>query len=194
LPLYRMQMSFGGDTALLKDRIVNTFHLNDGGVGSDPENLATDAVAVFQQWYGTTRYASCTVYEVAGPPPHYPVAFHEVNNGQTPSSTGPREVALCLSYYAERNLPRQRGRIFLCVPFNNGITINERPSTPVQQLVMDLGQSIADLGGVDVDWQVYSPTTQTSKNVTNIWCDNEWDTIRSRGLQPSNRLEATVDE
>lgn len=194
MPLYKMQMSFGGDTALLRDRIVNTFYLNDQGVGSDPDSLASDAIGVFQTFYGANRYGSCTVYEVAGSPPHYPVGFAEVNVGSTPQSSNAREVALCLSYFATRNLPRQRGRIYLCAPFNGSFSVGRRPTEGWLTAALDVGDGIAGLGGVDVDWQAYSPTDGQGRNVTNTWCDDEWDTIRSRGLDATTRDELAIDE
>jgi hypothetical protein len=51
---------------------------------------------------------------------------------------------------------------------------------------------LANLGGVDVQWCVYSPTTPGDmsdkfKQVTRGWIDNEWDTQRSRGLRATLR-------
>jgi hypothetical protein len=41
-------------------------------------------------------------------------------------------------------------------------------------------------------WTVFSPTHGTDAQVTDIWADDEWDTIRSRGLKPSSRQTAKV--
>lgn len=195
MPLLKFHMSVGGDSALAKHRVVNTFYLNDQGIGSDPDALASDAIGVFQTWYGGSRYMSATVYLVnPEAPPHYPIGFAEVNVGSFPASGAPREVACCLSYFATRNLPRQRGRIYLCQAFNGSVGIGGRPSSPTRAMALAVAQGIADLGGVDVDWQVWSPTDHIGRNVTWAWCDDEWDTIRSRGLDATTRDELAIDE
>lgn len=195
MPLYRFQLAFAGDTQLERDQVVNTVHLNDAGVGTDPESLATDLLAAFRaNWYGPVRYGKCTGYEV-GPPPQFPVAFVESNVGNAPQSGCPREVALCLSYYSERNLPRQRGRIFLCAGMNGTIgTPAVRPDESERLLALNLGQAIADVGGADVDWVVYSPTDGEARSISHAWVDDEWDTIRSRGLDSTDREMITLNE
>lgn len=194
MPLLKFQIQAGADTALLADRIVNTFYLNDQGVGSDPEQLCSDAIGVFQTWYGVNRFMACTAYLATGPAPHYPLGYAEVNVGSNPQSSIPREVALCLSYFADRNLPRQRGRIYLAAALNGSFGVSVRPSSGWRAAALAIGQGLSDLGGVDVDWQVWSPTDQQGRNVTMAWCDDEWDTIRSRGLAPTTREQLVIDE
>jgi hypothetical protein len=58
--------------------------------------------------------------------------------------------------------------------------------------VMALGPIFANLGGSDVDWIVWSRKNHTATKVQNYWVDDEWDTVRSRGLKRSTRQVATT--
>lgn len=193
---YMFQVAVYKDSALARDHIVNTFHLDDHGVSSDPSGLAQDACGVFQTLYGSNSEIRCRVYPT-GPPPNYPVAEEAVNVGQVGSSGGPREVALCLSYYGERNLPRTRGRIYVAASCAANITIGNktRPSAGDITQVINLGQGIADLGGPDVDWIYWSRIAGGSHGpVKTMYVDDEWDTIRSRGLKATTRQVVQVNE
>jgi len=54
---------------------------------------------------------------------------------------------------------------------------------------LSLAQGIADIGGIDVSWQVWSPTDNQGRDVTNAWVDDAWDVQRRRGLRASTRSE-----
>lgn len=193
---YLVQVNVFKDSALPRDRIVNTFHLDDHGVSTDPDGLAQDTAELFAITYGNNGEIRVRVYPT-GPPPNYPVGEGVVNAGQVGTSGGPREVALCLSYFGERNLPRTRGRIYIAAASCANITIGNkvRPSTNDMNIALALGQGIADLGGPDVDW-IYWSTLQGNAHgpVKTVWVDDEWDTIRSRGLRATTRQTANVDE
>lgn len=195
MPLLKLVVSSCADTILARDRTVNTFHLNKEGLGTgDADALAADAIGVFQQWYGNAREIRCDVYEARGPAPHFPVGSAIVNEGVAPQSASAREVAVCLSYYGERNLPRTRGRMYLGVG-SAGLNSNG-PFIPTsfRGFALDLADGIAGLGGLDVDWQVYSPTSDAAENVQHAWVDDEWDTIRSRGLRATTRDQRAISE
>jgi hypothetical protein len=193
---YLVQVAVTQDSALARDKIVNTFHLDDHGVTSDPDGLAQDAAELFGTVYGNTAEVRARVYPT-GPPPNYPVGEGVIRPGGVGSSGGPREVALCLSYYGERNLPRTRGRIYLCAAAASNITIGgkTRPSTNDMNIAKTLGHGIADLGGPDVDWIYFSTLAGGGHGpVKTIWVDDEWDTIRSRGLRATTRVQEAVNE
>jgi hypothetical protein len=59
--------------------------------------------------------------------------------------------------------------------------------------LIQFGQDLSAVGGVNVDWSVYSPTTGQNNAITNLWVDNEWDTQRRRGLRPTSRSVATIN-
>lgn len=191
MPLYRAQISAMADSALPRDRLVNTLHFDDAGAGSDPQALCNDLVEVFRAgWYtAPVREVMGRFYEV-GPPPQFPVAETIINPNAAPLSSAPREVALCLSYFSERNLPRRRGRIYLAANAG-GLGLGVRPTAADRTKALALGQAFADLGGVDVDWVVYSQADASHHDVSDTWVDDEWDTMRSRGLRATTRSVGT---
>lgn len=191
---YLFQVAQAADSILARDQVVNTFHLSDVGTGSDPGQLARDTIDLWQTLVGAQRQIEVRVYnaEAASGPP---VAVEIENVGQAPASGFPREVALCLSYYGERNLPRTRGRIYLCAALLTNATVNQvRPDNSNRALAMQLGAGLANLGGADVDWVTWSRIDGANEKVQHYWCDDEWDTIRSRGLRATTRNVADTGE
>jgi hypothetical protein len=194
MPLLRFQVAAQMDSTLPRDSLVNTLYFNDQGFTEDADGLCADLNAIFRSiWYLNPTQIVTTAYPV-GAPPQYPVGRAETDVGSSPASSCPREVALCLSFYAERNLPRQRGRIYLPICGSTVSPSTARPNNDLMTRVLSLSDAFSDLGGIDVDWQVYSPTDGQGRNITNAWVDNEWDTIRSRGLRGSTRQMAAISE
>lgn len=194
MPLYKFQVAGQMDSILARDSLVNTLYFDDRGIGSDPQNLCDDLRDIFDTgWYANPTQLVVTAYEV-GPAPQYPKARSEVNMGLSPASSCSREVAICLSYYGTRNLPRQRGRIYLPLCASSYADSTPRPPAARMAQVLALASAFSDLGGADVDWVVHSPTTNSEHTVTNAWVDDEWDTVRSRGLRGTTRLLLPVDE
>jgi len=191
MPRYTMQCSAEVDTALPRDAVVNTLHFDDAGIASDPASLCADLAEAWELGWWTNGIMKLTVraYEVGSSGP--PVAEHVRNpSADIFTSSHPREVALCLSYYGGQNVARRRGRLYLSpcrVPGNIGV----RPSAALMAQALALGDRFAGLGGADVDWVLYSPTTGLHHDVTNTWVDDEWDTVRSRGLRSTTRVQGT---
>jgi hypothetical protein len=186
----RFQVAIAADTAFPRDRFVNTLYFEDIGT-SDQDGLCNDLAHIFDSfWYSEgTREIWVKSYEV-GPPPNFPIGEAKLNAGLNPPSSVPREVALCLSFHGGNNLPRQRGRIYLSAA--GAVTaVSTRPANSLMQKAVDLGQHFADLGGADVSWNVHSQTTGEDIEVTTCFADDEWDTVRSRGLDPSYRITGT---
>jgi len=187
MPLYRAQVITQLDSLLARDAIVNTLHFDDAGALSDPEGLAGDLADIFLAgWTYSATQTTVKFYEV-GTPPNYPVATVIRNEGAFVDSQGPREVALCLSYYSERNLPSRRGRIYLCIAQATNHSYGRRPQVSQRAAALALASAFAGLGGADVDWVVYSPKTGQHWDVTHAWCDDEWDVMRKRGLKATTR-------
>jgi len=193
MPLYRFQVAQGADSSFPADRIVNTLHFDDAGATTDPEQLCQDILDVWQAaWLSAAgREVRVTAYNV-GAPPQLPVASVVENEGVFPTTVNNREIALCLSYYNQRSNPRRRGRLFLCPAISKVSAGGARPSTTAMQAALDLGTALAGIGGIDVDWVVYSRTDASHHDVAGVWCDDAWDVVRSRGLRPVTRLEATT--
>jgi hypothetical protein len=194
MPTWRMQCSFGADTAFVRDRLVMTPHFDDHGIATDPDGLATDLATALAAWCGTAREIKVTAYDAQGTPPVYPQGEHIIAPTVVPASPHPREIAVCLSFYSERNQPRRRGRLFVPTVITGQIVTSPRPNPGIQNKVAELVPIFTDLGGPDVDWVVYSRVDDVSRPVTNWFIDNEWDTIRSRGLRPDARIVGTTSE
>ena len=194
MPLWRLQVQIAADTTLPRDALVLTPHFNDAGALTDPESLCQDLADGIAAWSAVPRQVIVTAYDAQGTPPVFPAASAIVNTGVAPESGMPREIAVCLSFYATRNLPRQRGRLYIPA-LAMGLSLGVRPTLGgARQKVADLVPILADLGGADVDWSVFSRRDAVARSVSNWWVDDEWDTVRSRGLRPSARTEGTVDE
>lgn len=193
---YRMLIIRGEDQPNFRDAVTNTFYLDTDGdffVGTGPGNLAYDAAELFgdtlQPVSGFSR-VMCKAYNMSDAKPRLPVAEEVYTSPLTPAAGGPREVALCLSYYAGVNQPRRRGRMYIG-PWSKG-AMDERPSSGLRSNLADLAEGISGLGGVNVQWVQYSPSTGDFTNVSDYWIDDEWDTQRSRGLRGEERTTGTV--
>jgi hypothetical protein len=184
---YKLQVATAADSILARDAIVNTFHLDDHGVTSDPDGLAQDTCELWQTLYGSNRQIETRVYDTDAPP-NFPVGQAIVQAGLAPASLFPREVALCLSYYGERNLPRTRGRMYICAGIASNVVPGKvRPTLGDMNALLDLADGISGLGGLDVDWITWSQVDGTHEPVQTAWVDDEWDTMRSRGLRATTR-------
>lgn len=193
----RMIVAWGSGTELTADWCSNTLFFSEDNVGTEPDyqQLATDLVAIYRgrSWTAGARI-EVRAYNMADPTPRPEKAFaFSAQTGTLPAS--PPQNALCLSYYSERNLPRRRGRIYLG-PFNN---VSRRPTSTQMQECITHGEALAGLGGLNVDWSVYSPTTAAAggdptHSISDIWVDDSWDVVRSRKLLQTMRQTAEVNE
>lgn len=200
MPLIRAQVAFNADSALPRDSLVNVVYFDrvdvPGGPAVDWQALADDISRVFQTgWSGATCEVIAKLYDMGDAHPRPVKATSIKGSGLHPASPMPREISLCLSFYAGRNLPRQRGRIYLpCAVGIGSGSLAARPSTVVLNKALALAttsnQSLPDIGGVDVKHVVYSPTDATARQVTNYYVDDEWDTQRRRGLRATTRVVA----
>lgn len=164
----------------VKNAVVNTLYFNVSGSVDEPdyETLGNDlwTIWVARTWV-TGRFVDIRGYNMDDPEPR-PQKF--IRRGVAPGTRaeGVPQLAVCLSYYADRNLPRQRGRIF-CGPMPGGYA--SVPTTTTTR-VLELAPAFAGLGGVNVDWSLWSPTTQTHTRINHAWVDDSWDIIRSRKI------------
>jgi hypothetical protein len=180
-------MQFPADTSLPKD----VFSINPHFNGSDPDALLAALKANLQAWTPTaSRPFTLKAYDAAKTPPNYPLATASAP-GTPPSSGCPREVALCLSYYSTYNRPRFRGRLFIPATFLTSV-VQVRPTDGLMDNVLDFGRLVLHQGmPSQTNWVVWSHVENKSQGgVSDIWCDDEWDTIRSRGLASTQRKTA----
>lgn len=193
MPVWKLQTQIAVSSVLPRDQFVVTPHFDDAGALTDPQALCDDWAAAVDALMLPTRQIVVKAYDAEGTPPVYPQGEATLNVGAAPAALSPGEVALCLSFYSERNVPRQRGRLFLPVSAVFAGLVARPVATH-----LDHAEAWADaaqaLGGVDVDWVVYSKLDGVARPVTNWWCDDEWDTVRSRGLRGTTRRMGTTSE
>jgi hypothetical protein len=188
MAVYRAQVAFQFDSALPRDVICVTPHYNS----TDPQGLANVLKdnLIANTHVGATTVFSIKIYDALGTPPQFPLATASNGTGFT-ASAAPREIALCFSYYATRNAPRYRGRLYLPMAIFGG-TLQLRPTTTQQQAAADLGKAFGSALPGGTQMVVYSRREKVARPVTNYWVDDEWDTVRSRGLRSSTRVTGTL--
>lgn len=186
--IYRVQMAFPMDGTLPRDVITINPHYNAPDAGALAEGLKANLIANAN--IGAVTPFTLNVYDAKKAPPSYPLASAS-QVGTAPANTSPREVALCLSYYAQFNRPTLRGRLFLPYIFIGG-GLGLRPTASQRSnaalWVTTLGKNLPP-GSF---WTVFSRKMGTDAQVTNYWIDDEWDTVRSRGLRGTTRTMGTL--
>jgi hypothetical protein len=178
--------------------MVITPHYNVSGASPTPQVLADGLANQFQTWLVSFAPITVKLYEEDGlPPPHYPVATSTKNVGGGPVvSTAPREIALCLSYYQTHNVPRYRGRLYTPLAWINknmsgGGTPSARPTSAHQNSVKALASALQG-AAAGAQWGFWSRRDKNFRAITNYYVDDEWDTIRKRGLKPTSRVTGTI--
>jgi hypothetical protein len=189
MSVYRVSMQFPFDTALPKDQITITPHF----FGTDPQALAAALDANLAAYTPVTgKPYTIKVYDAQKAPPSYPLATIS-HTGTSPTTGFPREIAICLSYYTTYNRPRFRGRLYLPAQWFTSV-VQLRPTGAIMTAVLGFGTNVlAKSLPQGHNWVVYSPTEKTSKGgVSDMWVDDEWDTVRSRGLVPTTRQTGKI--
>lgn len=192
--LIRMLVSWGPVADPVRDRFSNTLYFTSSDLPiPDYQKLADDLRDLYD---GQNFTNACDIqvraYNMADAKPRPERAYsHLISTGTRNDS--PHQVAVALSYYGDRNLPRQRGRIF-SGPWNTNASLV--PAGAITEL-HTLADGFSALGGVNIDWVVYSPTGSVGGDmsyhkITNCWVDNSWDVIRSRKLAATTRTAWTT--
>jgi hypothetical protein len=158
------------------------------------QDLADDLAVGLNGWASgsATRQLTVKLYEIGGEKPNRPKAVAVNAAGSMSETSYPREVCVCFSFYGGRNAAHQRGRLYLPYWTLSSTPPAVRPSVSHRDKVVTLAPVLAGLGGVDVDWIVWSPTRNEATKVEHVYADDEWDIQRRRGLKPTTRSEATT--
>lgn len=190
------QVSQAYDTLLARDKMVNVLWFDHHQIsvlaGTDWDALALDLANAYHDNRQASTETTVKLYAADDPKPRPVKGQAVVQPGAVVSYGAPREVCLCLSFYADRNLPSRRGRIFLPVPAGPNGAPGIRPSTNARTQALALAGDLSALGGLNVDWVVHSQKLQQHYKVSNVWVDDEWDTMRSRGLKSTTRSVQAV--
>lgn len=203
-----VQSRFDSDSGLPEDDVVNTWHFRSAGVSivdtdnvfdmlddfytAVPTGLSSPLSAEFSADLAGTGVH--TMYNLSDPSPRVPVASRAINPFTPGATELPREVSLCLSYHAAplSGAPqaRRRGRVYLG-PFNLD-ALDETTGRPTTGLILAARSAARDLllaanASTNWQWVVYSPTADSHADVSAGWVDNEFDTMRKRGVAATVR-------
>lgn len=162
-----------------RDYVTNVLHYAAPTTG--PSAIGDALLSAFTTGpggsYGSSANVWVKIYDLAAPlhsPPVY--TAHLAGSGR--SGLAPRQLAACLSFYSGLNIKGQRGRIFL--GGFSAASINEYITTTQMSNIMSLAALLQHPGGSDVVHTIRHPKTSSFSNVSNYWCNNRWDTMRSR--------------
>lgn len=197
MPILRMQCTWQQDSGNPTDGITITPHFKDVNVPftqTDIQNLTNDLATALDVWTGLKSQLTVKAYDAQHLPPNYPLATSIKRSGTVPAATVNRDVAVCLSYYATNNRPRSRGRLYIPVSVMAVSPSGAFVPNSTQTTVSNLVPIFTGLGGIDVDWVVFSRRDNTSRPITNWFIDNSWDTQRRRGTKPTGRMVGTTTE
>jgi hypothetical protein len=215
----RMQVVFSGPSGLAEDKYVNTFAFRQNGSVQPTTALYESIRDALSEFYnvpppetqsrlgtymsgalGATALVKAYWLGQAVPREPYEMGMSFSGGG---SQNLPSEVSLCASYFAERNLPRQRGRIYIG-PLNNtalsGSNVNvARPNGDLITTLAGSAKRLAAAGGTAFSWSVLSaaafaaggPDAFPLRGITDGWVDNAFDTQRRRGEDANLRIEWT---
>lgn len=186
--IFLAKIGFQLDSALPKDVVT----INPCYFGDDAQALAnalkTNLTA--HTVIGVDTPFTVKIYNAEKEPPNYPLATAIQGTGFKVSAL-PREVAICLSYYSTFNRPGYRGRVFLPATFVGG-SLALRPTTVQQNNALAFTNVLGKGLPTGHNLVVYSRHLGQSFGVSNTWVDDEWDTVRSRGLKPTTRVQSTL--
>jgi hypothetical protein len=209
MPFIAQHITFGPSN-LPEDRFINFFAFA-GAIEPAPVAAAVAIANALERFFtvehgpvgfpitaflpaGLGDTAEVRVYDVSDPLPREP----QIITYPFPASGGtalPSEVAVCNSYFADRNLPRQRGRIFIgpvtTAAMGSGSPFPVRVKLEMRQSLAEASKDLVELGaGAGFNWCVRSQAgvgVTTFSPITDGWVDDAFDTQRRRGEKASTR-------
>lgn len=200
--IYKAAISVYVSDVLARDVMQVTPHFVDTNGQQAPAGLATALATNMATYMRTTISGYVRIYleDFNKAAPHPPLATASFGTtGQFLPANGPREIALCLSYYALQNTKRYRGRLYIPRAWTSqhpatppGLPA-ERPTASEMQYAMDFATVVLKPGiqPAGMSWCVASHVDKVYRLVTQYWCDDEWDIQRRRGLRGVTRNTAT---
>lgn len=176
---YRVQVVAKVNSADLGREVVTNI-LNYAAPTTTPSAIGNAVLAGFCGTVGPyLNFSSVTVkvYDRANPL-HSPPVFTTTPHTGSGITVGPRQVALCLSFYSGLNIRGQRGRIYVGPWPAAGL--GEYATAGQMATLITLAGAIQHPGGGDVAHLIWHPKTASWSNVSNYFANNRWDTMRSR--------------
>jgi hypothetical protein len=205
---YRVMAQFENRSGLPEDRIVNTWWFQCPAVGADAADRIATALIEF---YNTPPATGVSVgsfmasyvsraagasriqtYNMADPTPREPQSHIFQLDGTNTGDSFPAEVSAVLSFYSDRNLPRQRGRVFLGPLKTSAGGLITRDVVPQSGFLNTVAQAADRLRQAADDptflvWSVHSDVSGLYLPVTNGWVDDAFDIQRRRGTKTQAR-------
>lgn len=199
---YHVQVTLAAQSGETADAQVNTFaFISTGGLDSPSAAAYT---AVLLAYYDSLRGLGALkgvaqnghvvkYYNAVTTTPNYPLFTNGFNLTVAPGAIDlPLEVSLCVSFANDSvttvSPRRRRGRIYV----SGWGEVDNTAGRPISgtyvgmaDLYRDFVEAANALSGVSQC--VWSRTDGTLYPIERVWCDNEWDTMRSRGGKSTAR-------
>jgi len=212
--LFAFQWIWEGASQLAEDNYVNTYHFKHVlGPPEDFDNVRDmlrdfytsqadgqpTALTAFMTTQALSGNWTIKAYNLDDAKPRYPV-YTDSGTAQMGSGGGlPSEVALVLSFQAEKiageKQSRRRNRVYLGPWDLSSSAYGMASATLVESLLFAArGLFNAAESSQVWSWKVYSPTDDNELPVNDGWVDNAWDTQRRRGLRATARGVFNRDE
>jgi hypothetical protein len=212
--IYRIQAILKGPSGLPTDCFINTWYFENEGGPTSREAYVVRMTEILDGFYNDVHAPAAAAvkqfipngivdveykaYDLGEAPPRFPIMdpIAASWSGAGNQDPFPREVACCLSFKGG-NGPRKRGRIYLGPLSNDAAALDVTDesvtvSTPLQEALASAASWMITKGtdgsGPDVWWVQVSPTDGAFNRVTEGFVDNAFDTVRSRGREPSARV------
>lgn len=196
--IFRAQCYWQVGSMLPRDRFTITPHFQHQQIDiinpADWQALAEDLATGLKGWEmaPTAHELTVKLYKLDDEPPRRPVATVVKTANQSAQPTYMREVALCLSFNGGTNKPNERGRLYIPHVKCSNTAPAARPPQADRDKVAALVPIFSGLGGVNVDWGIYSPTKRAFTKAERYFVDDEWDVQRRRGDRPTARTAGTT--
>lgn len=207
MPL-RIQVTLPYVTGIPEDVAVNTFHsaASPGDIVSGAAVLTAiegfyDDLAGFLSGLlaGTIEVKT---YDMSQPEPRVPISEEVISPGFTPEGTTlPEEVAMCISWRAERpsGVPaaRARGRTYIG-PLDASVVAADSlygrsviAPAVINTMVTAATEFLQAMKDNGVPLAIYSRADNAYRTINGGWVDNAFDTQRRRGPDPFQRSTFT---
>lgn len=190
----KLEVGIWRDTLEARDVAIMTPHFKVVSASPDWDALCDDLATAINTWQAVPAQVRVRAYDDEGSPPRAPIGEAFKSKGLAPVSTMNRDIAVCLSFSGGSGRATERGRLY--VPcYVTGIAASAAvASVTMLQKCADLVPILTGLGGVNVDWVVWSSKLRSSKPVERWYVDNAFDTQRRRGIKATARQSGTTTE
>lgn len=212
--IIRAQAVLAATTAIPRDNFVNTFHFLPMELAVTPEDITSvqAMVADFYTHVGTSGHSigdllgasvsrvanacSVNVYDLGNAHPRPPHTSQWTCPARSGSGVNlPLEVCCVLSMFADRNIARHRGRVYIGPLQELDMTTSAQGVPLVAPSFRDtliehverLIAGTAAVAGVTPQLAIYSRVDGVARVVQHGWVDDAFDTQRRRGPRATTR-------